>query len=157
MSKFAENKNPPNVRFIRKGGRIIPIVGGKKSYKAEKVLKQNIDEMTYEVEAAEAGRRTMNEHGESVSWKSGFPKFFGQNGFRTKKQWTGAIKKQSGKDFDVITSLAADKHNFKVATKQIFDNRLVSFRTIDGKVRPFRAKSQDAYEFYNPKSEEVPF
>lgn len=148
---FVENKNPPHVRFIRMHGRIIPIVAGKKSYKAEKVLKQNMDEMNLEVEVAEPGRRTANNHGDRVTWKSSFPKFFSENGFRTKKQWTEAMRKQKGIDYDVITQLAAEKKNFKVATRQIFNNNLVSFRYIDGKIRPIRAKSQDYYDFYNYK------
>jgi hypothetical protein len=158
---IVENKNPPSVRFIRKHGRIIPIVSGKKSYKAEKILKQNIDEMDMEVKIAEAGRRFTRDDGSWGGHGSTFPQFFRDMGFKTKKQWNKAIEKQSGHDFDGILNAASDRHNFKVATKQIFDNKLVMFRTINGKVRPIRAKDENHYEFYNwkPKkqSDEVPF
>lgn len=147
-----ENKNAPNVRFIRVRGRIIPIVGGKKSYKAEKILKHNIDEMAMEVDIAEAGRRTANDQGERVTWKSTFPQHFHDLTFKTKKQYQGAMQKQSGKDFDLILNHAADRHNFKVATKQIFDNNLVLFRNIGGKVRPIRAKDKNYYDFYSGNS-----
>ena len=146
---YKENKNAPEVRFIRKGGRIIPIVGGKPSRKAERVLNDNIVDMTSDVRTAEAGRRTVNDQGERVSWGSSFPKHFHEGGFKTKKQWLSAVEKRSGKDFDVIQSLAADRKNFKVATKQVFDNRLVMFRNINGKVRPIRAKDENYYEFYS--------
>ena len=72
-----------------------------------------------------------------------------------------AIKKGEGRDFDIIKDHAASQTNFKLATKQLFDNDRVLFRNIDGIVRPIRAKSQDAYNFYNWKATkdhvEVPF
>jgi hypothetical protein len=159
MSQFKDNPNAPKVTFIRVRGRIIPIVGGKKSHKAERVLKQNIDEMTMEVEVAEAGRRTVNDDGERVTWRSTFPKHFQEGGFKTKNQWLKAVEKKSGKDYNVISEMAADRTNFKVATNQVFDNKFVSFRTIGGKVRPIRAKDENQYEFYNwkPTKEEAPF
>ena len=161
MTRFKDNKNPPAVKFIRKNGRIIPIVAGKQSRKAEKILNENIQDMPADVQMTEAGRRTVNDQGERVTWKSTFPKHFHEGGFKTKKQWLSAVEKKSGKDFDIITQLASERHNFKVATNQIYDNKLVLFRNIQGKVRPIRAKDENAYDFYNwkPKkeSEEVPF
>lgn len=154
------NQNAPKVRFVRINGRIIPIVSGKKSPKAEKALNRGIDEMTSEVSVAEAGRRTVNDHGERVTWGSSFPKYFGENGFRTKKQWMSAVEKKSGKDYEVITKMAADTHAFRIATKQIFDNHNVIFRNIDGRVRPIKLKSREQFEFYNwkpTKKNGVPF
>lgn len=160
MSRYKNNPNAPEVKFIRVRGRIIPIVGGKKSRKAERVLNENIEDMTGDVQSAEAGRRTMNEQGERVTWKSTFPKHFHEGGFKTKNQWLKAVEKKSGKDYDIISELASDRMNFKVATNQVFDNKFVSFRTIGGKVRPIRSKDENHYEFYNwkpKKEEETPF
>lgn len=158
---FVENKNAPSVRFVRIRGRIIPIVGGQKSAKAAKVLQNNIDEMNVQVEIAEAGRRFTTQDGEWLAQRSSFPKFFGKLGFKKKDEWLRAIKKGEGRDFDIIRDHAAAQTNFKLATKQLYDNHNVLFRNIGGIVRPIRAKSSDAYEFFNWKAtkakEELPF
>lgn len=149
MDRFVENKNAPSVRFVRIRGRIVPIVGGHKSNKGAAILKDRIDHMDHEVQVAEAGRRVRLDDGSTHSWKSGFPQHFRDLGFATKKQWNAAMSKGSGPAFDSIVDKAADNMAFKVATKQVYDNRHVLFRKIDGEVRPIRAKSQDAFDFYN--------
>jgi hypothetical protein len=149
MQRYVENKNPPQVRFIRKNGRIIPIVQGKQSYKASNILHNEIDRLTMEVDVAEAGRRVQYSDGTWGGNKSTFPSHFKSLNFKTKKQWMGAVESQKGPAFDRILDLAKNSKDFKVATKQLYDNKLVVFKTIDSKVRPIRTKDQDSYEFYS--------
>lgn len=154
--KLKDNPNPPHIRFVRIRGRIVPMANGNPNHKAEKVLKQNIDEMDFQVQAAEAGRRMRVEDGSRegkwVAKPSTFPKFFGEIGFKAKKQWTSAMEKKDGAAFDSIVNHAAAQTNFKIAAKQVFDNENVVFKNIGGIVRPIRSKNPEFYS-WTPKKE----
>lgn len=132
-------------------GRIVPIVGNKQSRKGAAILNENLDRMKVDIDVAEAGRRVQTESGEWMGTKSTFPDHFRKSGFKTKNEWLTAYRRAEGPKFQRILKHAANDVNFRVATKQVYDNHLVLFRTIDHKVRPIRVKSADEYNFYNWK------
>lgn len=159
---FVRNPKAPNVVFRKIRGRIVPIVGGKRHRRGEKILEMNLDAMNRQVEKAEAGTRLFSGSGTThrvIAQPSTFPTYFRQLGFKSKKEWQGAFRKK-GEKYQRVVEFAAGEPDFQIATKQIFDNYLVNFRTIEGKVRPLRAKSLAQYKRHQPIKKqlaEVPF
>lgn len=165
------NPNPPKVTFRRINGRIVPIVNGKQPRGATKPLRQELATREMEVRQAAKGFRGVgyNDKGEAVrnfGSKSTFPKFFGELGFNSKKQFLDVVAKKKGKKYeelvnDSIHSLLVGRSStfgdippderFRLATKQEFNNVGVVFRRIDGKVRPMRGlKKKKEEEEYLP-------
>lgn len=165
---YRDNSNPPAVRFIKKNGRVIPIVQGKKVNKASGMIESRLDEMSQEVQMADRGERGVgyNDDREVVrnfSTKSTYPKFYSEIGFKNKDHFYKTVMTRETKLFDKLADQAIDdlkdgydtsfgrvppSRDFRVATRQTFDNRGVVFRKIDGQIRPLRFKK---------KNDEVPF
>jgi hypothetical protein len=154
MQRFVESGKTPQIRFIRKHGRIIPIVNGKHNPKAARVLNNELQRMDMEVQVAEPGRRVPLADGTWMGQKSTFPEHFRKLGFKTKNQWTSAVQRQKGPAFERLLSSVQKSREFKVATGEIYDNQFKIFRTIDHKVRPIKLKSAEEHEFWawKPKS-----
>jgi len=167
MESFRDNPNPPRVRFIRVHGRVIPIVNNKKSLLGSKMISDRLEEMRQEVQHAERGMRGVgyNEHGEAVknfATRSTFPPWYSHHGFKNKEQFYKTIdnlksRKRIGLEEQAVEDLSKGymtsfgrvppSLGFKVVTRQVYDNRGVTFSRIDGLVRPMHFK----------KDEEVPF
>lgn len=163
---YRDNMNPPSIRFIKKNGRVIPIVQGKKVKKASTLVESRLDEMTQEVQWAERGERGVgyNDDREVVSnfaTKSTYPKFYSELGFKGKDHFYKTVMTRETKLFDRLADRAIDdlkdgyetpvgrvapNREFRVATRQTFDNRGVVFRKVDGQVRPLRFKKKNDEE-----------
>lgn len=157
-SDFRDNPNPPQIRFIRKGGRIIPIVNRKKLTKSSSDVELRLVEMASEVREAQKGFRGAN-YDESTGLSKGFgvkstyPKFYSQIKFKNKDHFNKVFLTESGNKYEQLVDHAIKdlkegyespsgfvprNLRFRVATKQTFDNRKIVFRKIDGIVRPLR-------------------
>lgn len=160
---FKDNKNPPQVRFIRKNGRIIPIVQGKKKTSLSPVVEGRINEMSSEVRQAQQGKRLVAHNRDTDTYvnfaeKSTFPRFYSRIKFKNKDDFFKTIEKKSGPKFEKILDTAVDdlqtgydtpyggavppNEKFLVGTKQVFDNRNVIFRRIDDRIVPIKLKSR---------------
>jgi len=170
---FVENKDKPNISFVVKNSRI-RLLGNGKDIGGEQILGQKLNEMLQQVKQSQAGHSvtTMKDFGAGGAVfkrhgiKSTFPQFFRDAGFKTKKEFVKAMKRKTGPAFKRIVSQAiSDLQNgsetnfgneppnkdFLVKTKQLFDNRNIIFRTIDGKVVPIRTNMPHQIE------DKVPF
>jgi len=166
------NDNAPKVTFRRIRGRVVPIVNGKQPVGATRPLREELVMREMEVREAEAGKRgaSIDDQGNQKGFgtKSTFPKFFRELGFNSKKQFLKVMESKKGKKYeqvvnDSISSLLKGRDStygrippnekFRVATKQEFDNRGVSFRRVNGKVIPMRFKKARKPK----KEEELPF
>jgi hypothetical protein len=160
---FKDNANAPQIRFVRINGRVIPIVNKQKVMKAAPLVESRIDEMTSQVQSAEAGKRNVgkDENGNVVKnfgTQSTFPGFYGALGFRNKNDFYKTVMQRQSKKFDNLAEQAIDdlkggyqtqdgrvppNRDFRVLTKQTFDNRGVTFRNINGRVVPLRNKHDE--------------
>lgn len=172
LSLIKDNPNAPQIRFIRKNGRVIPIVQKKKVTRAAPLVDERLEEMKIEVEHATKGERGVgyDENRNAVknfSIRSTYPDFYREAKFRNKNEFFKTIEKREGQKFDALAGQAIDdlkggyetsfgrvppNLHFRVLTKQTFDNTNVVFRRINGRVVPIR----------NPKAEfmkddEIPF
>lgn len=168
-----KNKKAKDITFVRKNGRIRLKMDGK-DIGGERMVTDRLKEMKSEIQSAEAGHTvtTMKERSygghdfKRYGVKSTFPKWFGQSGFSSKKDFLKVINSKKGKRYDRLVNRAIDdlssgydtsygrvppSDDFRVKTKQYYDNRGVVFRVIDGKVRPMRfGRGRRSYD-------EVPF
>lgn len=162
------NPNPPKVTFRRIHGRVIPIINGKQPRGATNPLRQELATRELEVRQAARGMRgaTLDEQGNYKGFgsKSTFPKFFGELGFNSKKQFLDVVGKKQGRKYDdlvddSINSLLVGRSStfgdippnerFRLATKQEYNNQGVVFRRMNGKVVPLRPR--------HIEDDEVPF
>lgn len=168
------NENAPQIRFVRIRGRVVPIVQGKKKLSLVPKVEDQIQEMKHEISIAEKGSRQVahSEYGDSKNFatQSTFPGWYKSLGFRNREEFLGAVKTRNTKKFDKVADEAIDHlkdgyestygrvppdTEFRIKTRQDFDNTGVIFRKIDGKVRPLRfgpkiQKQRDDFD-------EVPF
>lgn len=169
---LVKNKDAKPITFVKKNGRI-SLKMGKRSVGGERLVIDRIREMKMEVEKAEKGSTvsTMKDFGPGSAEykrhgiKSSFPKWFGELGFNSKKDFIKVLNSKKGVRYDRLVNRAIDdlstgysssygrippSEEFQVKSRQKFDNRGVVFRVIDGKVRPIRGGG--------PRfSDEVPF
>lgn len=159
--ELKQNPNPPAVRFIRKNGRIIPIVQGKKKRSLIDNLEGRVNEMKREVNEAERGMRQVSydretDHHRNFATKSSYPEWYSKIKFKNKEDFKTALLSQRGKKHDEIINQAIDDliggyespdvgrvppdREFRIKTKQAWDNTNVIFRKIDGKVRPIKIR-----------------
>lgn len=173
MERYRENPNPPQVRFIRKNGRIIPIFSGKRSgvqpRKAAELVGEQLDLMAIKVDTAEKGHRVHLGYGtdhEVRGFKSSFPAFYSEIGFKNKEDFRNALSKPGLKQERLLERAVSDlkKANdyrfglpperataFKVATRQLYDNSGVIFRRKNGVIHPMRiTKAPPHTTYYNP-------
>lgn len=157
--RYRENSHAPSVRFIRKGGRVIPIVTGSKTGVKSRVAGQIVNDqlhgMEHSVDIAEKGKRVHLGYGtdhEVRGMSSTFPKFYSEIGFKNKADFKTSLDKPGAKQERLIQRAIEDikkgetygfggpnvSTNFKLATRQIFDNQNVIFRKMSGKVVPIR-------------------
>ena len=164
MDQYKDNPNAPRVRFIRKNGRVIPIIqGDRKGVKprvASSIVDSQISAMSESVKNAEAGKRIVTGYGTSqhvIGTKSTFPKFYGELGFKNKHHFFATLQKpgvkqdqlmsaavkdiKSGKDYGL--GLPNRSKQFQVATREIFDNTNVIFRKLNGRVVPMKIKGSN--------------
>lgn len=155
---FVENKNKPNITFVKRRGRL-RLLGDGKDIGGEQLLNDRIAEMVREVKGAEAGFAVTTVKGgqfQRHGVKSTFPDFFRKAGFTTKKDFIRAAERRKGPAFERIVNQAIDdltkgfsssfgdvpaNKDFLVKTKQMFDNRNVIFRVIDGRVVPLKTST----------------
>lgn len=164
--RYKDNPHAPQIRFIRKGGRVIPIAVGDKYAKpmvAAKHLNAQLELMSTAVDNAERGKRVHLGYGtdhEVRGMSSTFPKFFSKLHFRSKADFKQTLEADKvgpkqlrlfeeahneikrGEDF----GFGAPKDRsiqYQLALRQIFDNQGVVFRKIDGKVVPIRSKGKE--------------
>ena len=173
LSLFKDNPTPPQIRFIRKNGRIIPIVNKKKVYKSSDLVKDRLEDMKMEVKNAEASGKS---HAalDDGSYRhfggySTFPEFYKSMKFRNKNDFYKVAAATSGKrSDDLVTQAIEDLKSgyessfgrvppnlqFRVMTKQTYDNNGVVFRKLNGKVVPLRfSKKSNNVEY----DDEIPF
>lgn len=154
------NPNPPKVTFRMVRGRVIPIVHGKQPRGATRPLREELHTREMEVREAEKGMRGASlddkDNYKGFGTKSTFPPFFGELGFNSKKQFLQVVKKKQGRKYedlvqDSIDSLLVGRESkqfgrippndqFRLATKQEYNNKGVVFRKMNGKVVPLRPK-----------------
>lgn len=157
---LVKNKDAKPITFVKKKGRLSLKMGGKKVGGSNMVV-DRINEMKSEIEHAEAGSTvtTMKDFGpgsaefKRFGIKSTFPKWFSKNGFNSKKDFMKVINSKKGVRYERLVNQAitdlSNGHSsaygdvpastdFKVKTKQVYDNRGVVFRVINGKVRPMK-------------------
>lgn len=170
--RYRDNPNAPQIRFIKRNGRVIPIINRVKKVLLAPVVEGRLLEMMSEVKHAQQGLRgvaTDLEHGGSVknfATMSTYPKWYSQIGFKNKDHFLSVAHNEKSKKFDSLTEQAIrdlksgydspygrvpPDMKFRVATKQTYDNKGVIFRKIDGTVRPIRIQHKTI------KSSEVPF
>lgn len=156
--RYVDNKNAPSVKFIRKNGRIIPIIGNKNIPSASSHVQSRISEMTTEVINAQQGRRGVGQNGKAFSTPSTFPKWYSEHRFANKNDFFKVAGDQKSVRNDRLVNQAiADLLNgysspsgrvppnrqFQIATRQVFDNKNVIFRKIDGKIVPIRLRNNE--------------
>lgn len=168
------NPNPPKVTFRRIRGRVVPIINGKQPKGATRPLREELYMREMEVREAAKGMRgaTEDEYGnyKGFGTKSTFPPFFGELGFHSKKEFLKVVKKKQGRKYDDLVEDSIDSllkgreskqfghippsEQFRLATKQEFNNQGVIFRRMNGKVVPLRPRKlrDDDYD-----DDEVPF
>lgn len=155
-----DNKKAKKVTFTRSNGRISLKMGGK-DIAGERLLSNRIKEMESEIRQSQAGSvvTTAKDFGpggpefQRHGIKSTFPKWFGQLGFNSKKDFLQVLNRKKGIKHDRLVNRAIEdlseghdssfgrvpaSEEFQIKTRQKFDNRGVSFRFINGKVRPIR-------------------
>ncbi len=156
---YKENSYKPNVRFIRVRGRVIPIVQGKKSHKAADNINARLGEMKAEVMASTSSGRSFSTKADgstkNIAASSNYPDFYRSMKFRNKTDFMKALYGKSNKSDDLVKEAhdnlstgyetsyggrVAPDLNYKVDTKQVYDNRGVVFRRFNGKVVPIRTK-----------------
>lgn len=157
---LVKNKKAKPISFVKKNGRISLRMGDQK-VGGSNMVSERLAEMKEEIKGAEAGRTvtTMKERSygghdfKRYGIKSTFPKWFGESGFNSKKDFLKTINSKKGVRYDRLVNRAIDdlsrgystsfgrvpaSEKFQVASRQKFDNRGVVFRVIDGKVRPMK-------------------
>lgn len=162
---IVKNKKAKPITFVRRKGRV-SLKMGSKDVGGERLLSQRIDEMKGEVKSAEAGSvvTTMKDFGPGSAEfkkhgvKSTFPKWFGKLGFNSKKDFMKVLNSKKGVRYDRLVKRAINdlssgysssfgrvpaSDEFKVKTRQVFDNRGITFRFIKGKVRPIRGGREE--------------
>ena len=169
--RYKDNPNAPQIRFIRRNGRIIPIVGGKKKPSLTPLIEGRIKEMDTEIKVAEKGGKDVSyshDEGTYRSFKkiSTFPSWYADIKAKNRGEFHKSIQKQSGATFDKVAHQAIEDLNtgystsfgrvppsmeFRVKAKQTFDNKDVLFRRIDGQVRPLKIP------VWKRKDDKVPF
>jgi len=161
MELIKPNPHAPQVRFIRRNGRVIPLISGNragvKPRVATRIVRDQVEAMSQAVEVAEKGQRVHLGYGTSHEVRgfgSSFPKFYGELGFRNKADFRKVLNTPGARQFRLMdqavrdikaghsygTGLPNQSRRFELATRQVFDNTNVVFRKIDGKVRPLRLK-----------------
>jgi hypothetical protein len=169
---LVKNKNAKPITFVKNKGRLSLRMGNKKVGGA-KMVNERLAEMKAEIKQAEAGRAvtTMKDTGpgspefKRYGIKSTFPTWFRQEGYSSKKDFLKVINSRKGKRYERLVKRAiGDLSNgysssfgrvpanddFLVKSRQRFNNKGVTFRYIDGKVRPMRFGGR-------PRLEEAPF
>jgi hypothetical protein len=173
-SDYKENENAPRVRFIRKNGRIIPIVGEQKSMKGSEELQHRLNEMKQEVLTSSSAGRSFKETNRGMVHSKGFtnyPSFYRNIKFRNKGDFLSAYSGK-GKKADILIQQAHEDLSggyvssmsgeappsmaYRVATKQSFDNRNVIFRRINGRIVPIRLKDKSSKKA-STFNDDVPF
>ena len=172
---IVKNPNAPKVTFTKRRGQLRLLADGK-DIAGEKLVLQRISEMRDQVEHAERGSTvtTMKDVGPGSAEfkrhgiKSTFPSFFTSLGFKSKEDFVKVLNRKEGVRYNRLVDQAVEdllkgyespfgdvppSQEFKIKSRQIFDNRNVTFRTIDGKVVPIRSKKQPKFE----DLEEAPF
>ena len=157
---IVDNKKAKRVTFTKKKGRI-SLMMGDKNVGGSNMVVDRIQEMKSEVDHAQAGSTvtTMKDVGpggpafKRHGIKSTFPKWFGETGFNSKKDFMKVLNNKKGVRYDRLVNRAVSdlssgydtsfgrvpsSEKFQVASRQKFDNRGVTFRFIKGKVRPLR-------------------
>jgi len=155
-----KNKDAKPITFVKNKGRISLRMGSKKVGGANMVT-ERLNEMKSEIRESQAGSTvtTMKDSGPGKTEykrhgiKSTFPSWFGKSGFNSKKDFIKVINSKKGVRYERLVNRAVDdlsggyntsygrvpaNKEFQVKSRQKFDNKGISFRVIDGKVRPMR-------------------
>lgn len=161
MERYRDNINAPKVKFIRVRGRVIPIFSGNskgtKPRVAGRIVEDQLDAMEDSVKNAESGKRVIQGYGTDthvVGTKSTFPAFYSQIGFKNKGDFKVVLEKSGVRHDRLIDAAVSDiksgenygmhlpnrSKEFQVATRQIFDNKNVVFRKLNGKIIPLHIK-----------------
>jgi hypothetical protein len=159
MDRYRTNENAPQVRFIRRNGRVIPLISGNragvKPRVATDIMRDQLEAMEHSIDQAERGKRVMTGYGtdfEVKGFKSSFPFWYSEIGFKNQKDFYKTLKTPGAKQFRLTDQAERDivkgesygfglpnrSTRYKLATRKIFDNEGVVFRKIGGKVRPLR-------------------
>jgi hypothetical protein len=161
VERYRDNPNAPAVKFIRVRGRVIPIFKGNtkgtKPRVAARIVEDQLHAMGDAVNNAEAGKRIIHGYGTSqhvIGTKSTFPEFYSKIGFKNKSDFKVVLEKQGIRHDRLIDAAVHDvkvgenygfhlpdrSKDLQVATRQIFDNKNVVFRKLNGKVVPMKIK-----------------
>lgn len=157
---YKQNPNPPQIRFIRKNGRIIPIVNKKRVPAAGEHIQMRLGEMGNEVKKASSEGMSFKQHHDgSTKYSkafSNYPDFYRQLKFKNKDDFKRAFEGKTSKSDDLIKQAHEDISGgyesangyrvppdltYKVQTRQVFNNNGVVFRKLNGRVVPLRIKA----------------
>lgn len=170
---YKQNPKQPQIRFIRKNGRIIPIVNRKKVSAASDNLEGRLGEMKGEVSGASSEGKSFKQGIDgSTSYSKGFsnyPEFYRQLKFRNKNDFFKAFVGKGKKADDLVGQAHEDLSNgyesalsgrvppdlnYKTETRQVFNNNGIVFRKIKGRVVPIKSSKKAKKNDYN---NDVPF
>lgn len=176
---YKANESAPQIRFVRIRGRVIPIVNKKKSLKGADNINARLNEMKSEVTTASSEGMSFKKGSDgSVVYSKGFsnyPSFYRSLKFKNKSDFLKALEGRTKKSDDLVEQAHEDLSkgydssfagpvpsdlNYKVDTKQVFDNRSVVFRKLNGQVRPIKIKKTKETPMLKNLTEyddEVPF
>ena len=160
----------PKAQFprVKKVNGRIAIFNGHERVGGQKILLGRIHEMSAEVRDAERGARGVahHEHGSrAYAVSSSYPEWYSKLGLTNKDDFMRVVKAKQGVKFERVAANAAADLNkgyhtaygdvpansqWKVKTKQAWDNRGVVFRRVHGRIVPIHTKRAKA-------ADEVPF
>lgn len=163
QSFLKDNPTAPPIRFVRIKGRIVPIAGSRKVPKAGELIDDRLEEMRYEVKAAESsGRQYSASNNRSFGGFTTYPDYYRKMKFKNKLDFETTLNKRAGKRFDDLVEQTIEdlkdgystshgrippSMKFRVMTRQTFDNTNIVFRRINGRVRPMRIDANDEVPF----------
>ena len=159
---LVKNKKAKPITFKKLNGRISLYMGDKK-VGGGRLVNNRLGEMKMEIDHATKGHTvtTMKDFGPGGAnfkrhgIKSTFPKWFGEHGFKSKKDFRKVLSKKKGirhdrlvnqaikdlsKGYDTLHGQVPASKKFQVKTRQKFDNKGVVFRRIRGRVVPMRPR-----------------
>jgi predicted metal-dependent hydrolase len=167
--------------FKMKNGKVITgykpryVPTGKKpdysSKYAQKMIAGELDNMRSEIEASQAGQRTITGVGTEMkvtATKSTFPSYMRKAGISSKKDFMKVLSQKRGKRKERLKKIAINRLNegyknkhgydmpdmkFKAKTGQVYDNKDIIFRRIKGRIVPLRIPKRNRYDIL----EEAPF
>jgi len=158
---IVENKDFKGISFKKRSGRLV-LYSGSKEVGGSNMVVSRLSEMENEVKQASAGSRGVARDHEGYALggygtKSTFPDYFREEGFKTKKDFLHVLNQRKGVGFELLAKRAIKdlshgyeyqgrevgaNQNFRIRTRQDFNNKGVVFRRIHGRIVPMRVSNK---------------